>query len=258
MQDFILQIPWNPSPYLIDFGWLKLKWYGVMFAFAVLSGYWILVLMFKKRNLPVKVVAQLVQYQFIGGVIGARLGHILFYDLNYYLAHPTEILYIWHGGLASHGAAIGGFVATWLFLRKYKILSYLQLVDILVVPAAAIGGLIRIGNLMNSEIIGKPTSMPWAFVFEQRDTLPRHPSQLYEALLLFSILCGLFLLHQKRNLPLGLLSGLFFTLTFTGRFLLEFLKEQTEVSQPLNVALAVFGIIILIWCLHRQYNTKAV
>ena len=255
METLFLHIDWNPNPYLFDLGWLKLKWYGLMFALAVLAGYWILVLQFRKRNLPVSQVATLVQYQFLGGIIGARLGQVLFYDLAYYLAHPIEILLIWHGGLASHGAAIGGFVSLWLFLRKYKGLSYLQMVDILVVPAAAIGGLIRIGNLMNSEIIGQPTSVPWAFVFSQRDAIPRHPSPLYEALLLFAVLALLFFLHQNRKLPLGMLTGLFFTLTFTGRFVLEFFKENTGISQPLNIVLAVFGFLMLGWSFFNRRKT---
>ncbi len=255
METLFLHIDWNPNPYLFDLGWLKLKWYGLMFALAVLAGYWILVLQFRKRDLPVSQVATLVQYQFLGGIIGARLGQVLFYDLAYYLAHPIEILLIWHGGLASHGAAIGGFVSLWLFLRKYKGLSYLQMVDILVVPAAAIGGLIRIGNLMNSEIIGQPTSVPWAFVFSQRDAIPRHPSPLYEALLLFAVLALLFFLHQNRKLPLGMLTGLFFTLTFTGRFVLEFFKENTGISQPLNIVLAVFGFLMLGWSFFNRRKT---
>ena len=255
METLFLHIDWNPNPYLFDLGWLKLKWYGLMFALAVLAGYWILGLQFRKRDLPVSQVATLVQYQFLGGIIGARLGQVLFYDLAYYLAHPIEILLIWHGGLASHGAAIGGFVSLWLFLRKYKGLSYLQMVDILVVPAAAIGGLIRIGNLMNSEIIGQPTSVPWAFVFSQRDAIPRHPSPLYEALLLFAVLALLFFLHQNRKLPLGMLTGLFFTLTFTGRFVLEFFKENTGISQPLNIVLAVFGFVMLGWSFFNRRKT---
>jgi phosphatidylglycerol:prolipoprotein diacylglycerol transferase len=258
IQELFLQINWNPNPYVFELGWLKLKWYGLMFALAVLAGYWILVLQFRKRNLPVSRVATLVQYQFLGGIIGARLGQVLFYDLAYYLANPIEILMIWHGGLASHGAAIGGFVSLWLFLRKYKILSYLELLDILVVPAAAIGGLIRIGNLMNSEIIGQPTSMPWAFEFAQRDAIPRHPSPLYEAVLLFSVLALLFFLHQNRKLPLGMLTGLFFTLTFTGRFGLEFFKENTTVSQPLNIVVALFGMTVLGWSLLFRRNKDRV
>lgn len=245
VQIFLLRIWWNPNPYLLELGALKLKWYGVMFALAVLAGYWVLVLLYRQRNLPVNRVAVLVQYQFLGGLIGARLGQILFYDLPYYLAHPAEILMLWHGGLASHGAAIGGFAATWLYVRRYKELGYLQMTDMLVTPAALIGALIRIGNLFNSEIIGKISNVPWAFVFVQRNMQPRHPSQLYEAVMLTGVFALLFYLQKKRPLPTGLLSGLFFTITFTLRFLLEFLKENAAVSQPLNLFAAAFGLALL-------------
>lgn len=254
----LLQVYWKISPYVFDLGWLKLKWYGLCFAFAVLAGYWVLLQQFKRRNLPQHLVALLVQYQFLGGLIGARLGQVLFYDLPYYIAHPAEILFIWHGGLASHGAAVGGFVATYLFFRKYPILSYLQLIDLLAVPAAVIGGLIRIGNLMNSEIVGKPTQLAWAFIFPMYDAQPRHPSQLYEALMLFSIFTLLFWLHQRRTLPIGFLSGLFFTLTFGIRYCLEFFKENAGISQPLNLVLTLLGAGILVWVSICQANKTKV
>ncbi|OWY19187.1 prolipoprotein diacylglyceryl transferase [Sphingobacteriales bacterium UPWRP_1] len=252
VQTYLLRIWWNPNPYLFELGSLKLKWYGVLFALAVLAGYWVLVALYRHRNLPVSRVAALVQYQFLGGLVGARLGQVLFYELSYYLAHPAEILLIWHGGLASHGAAIGGFVATWLYVRRYKELGYLQMVDVLVAPAALIGALIRIGNLFNSEIIGKVSNVPWAFVFVQRDMQPRHPSQLYEAIMLTFVFALLFYLQKKRTLPTGLLSGLFFTITFTLRYLLEFFKENAAVSQPLNLLAAVLGAALIGWVALRK------
>ena len=202
-----------------------------------------------------------------GTVVGARLGHVLFYDPDYYLAHPLEILKIWEGGLASHGATLGILLAVWLFSRNNKF-DYLWVLDRIVIVVATGGMCIRLGNLMNSEIIGRPTDVPWAFRFVRYNEIhhtngpiplePRHPTQIYEALFclfLFVLLYWLWNRYKERT-PRGLLFGLFVVLLFSFRFLVEFLKEvqeDFERGMTLNMGqlLSIPLILVGIWVLFR-------
>ena len=209
------------------------------------------------------VLDRLTVYIVIGTVVGARLGHCLFYEPSYYLSHPVEIFKIWHGGLASHGGAIGILLALWLFDRKEK-LGYFWTLDRLAIVAALGGSLIRIGNLMNSEIYGVETNLPWGFVFlRNNETVPKHPTQLYEA---FAYLIIFFLLYRmywkkKGNVYHGLLISIFLILVFTARFLIEFIKEpqvKFEASMPLNmgqllsIPFIIAGIVGLILSLKTK------
>ena len=194
---------------------------------------------FKKEGKDEKHVDSLTVYIVIGTIIGARLGHVIFYDLHYYLTHPSEIIKIWHGGLASHGGAIGILIALYLFCRKYKY-NYLWLLDRLVIVACITGGFIRLGNLMNSEIIGIPSRVPWAFIFTSVDNQPRHPSQLYESLFCFILLPILFYLWKKKRKELanGFLFGIFMVALWAFRFLVEYVKvDQSafEKNLPLDM-----------------------
>jgi len=191
-----------------------------------------------------------------GTVIGARLGHCLFYNPSYYLSNPIEIFKVWEGGLASHGAAIGILIAVYLFSKKKKNYSFLWIIDRIVIVVALAGTFIRLGNLFNSEIIGKPTDVSWAFIFTAVDDLPRHPTQLYESisyLIIFLILLFIYYKGLEKDRG-GFLFGLFLVLIFTFRFFVEFLKENQsafergmilDMGQILSIPFVIAGIIFI-------------
>ena len=160
---------------------ITLRWYGFLFAMAFVAGYYITRRDVKRLGKDEKFMDSLLIYMLLGAIIGARLGHCFFYEPDYYLRNPIKILYTWEGGLASHGGAIGILFSLWLFSRKYKV-KWLWIVDRISGVTALGGFFIRMGNLMNSEIIGTQTSVPWAFIFTAEDSVPRHPAQLYEAI----------------------------------------------------------------------------
>ncbi|MCC9166085.1 prolipoprotein diacylglyceryl transferase [Pontibacter harenae] len=251
-------ITWNVDPEIFSFGFLSVRWYGLFFALAFVFGQIIISKIYVAEGRTEGDVDLLTLYMIIGTVVGARLGHTLFYDPDYYLSNPLEILMIWKGGLASHGATIGILLALWMFSRKYKF-DYMWVLDRIVIVVALGGFFIRMGNLMNSEIFGKPTDLPWGFIFErsmQYSHVPRHPTQLYEglvALLLFVLLYWLWKKY-KSALPRGLLFGIFVTVLFTSRLLIEFLKENQEafedelilnMGQLLSIPLILAGLFIL-------------
>jgi len=218
-------IEWNPSPEIFPGTWLPVRWYGLLFASGFFFGYLIMQRIFKHEKLPIKLLDQLATYMIVSTVIGARLGHVLFYEPAYYMGNPLEILKIWNGGLASHGAAIGILVALYLFSRKNK-KPYLWVVDRIVIVVALAGFFIRMGNLMNSEIFGIETAVPWAFIFVQIDNIPRHPTQIYEALSYLAIFGYLYWYYWKTDgkpRP-GFIFGMFLILLFTVRFFIEFVK----------------------------------
>jgi prolipoprotein diacylglyceryl transferase len=183
---------------------------------------------FRNENLGEAVLDRLTVYMAVGVIAGARLGHCLFYEPLYYLRHPFEILAIWHGGLASHGAAIGILIALWLFIRKEK-KEYIWILDRIAIVVAISGFFIRMGNLMNSEIYGVETTLPWGFVFlRNHEVAPKHPTQIYEGLaylLIFILLFGIYWSKKGRHLQ-GLLISLLCILVFSARFFIEFLKED--------------------------------
>ena len=200
-------ITWNVDPEIFSIGKLSIRWYGLLFASAFLSGYLVFTRFLRTERLTSEMLDQLLIYVAVGTVIGARLGHCLFYEPDYFLKNPIEILKIWKGGLASHGAAIGILLALWLYIRKYK-LSFLWIMDRIVIVVALGGAVIRLGNLFNSEIYGLPTDLPWGFEFvrdklydsatgELLPTIPRHPTQLYEALSYILIFVILFIFYRK-------------------------------------------------------------
>lgn len=236
----ISSIWWEVSPEIMKLGPFSLRWYGLLFALAFVFGYMILTKVYKREKKSPEDLEQLSIYVILGTVIGARLGHCLFYDPAYYLTNPIEILKVWQGGLASHGAAIGILTALYLFSKKKKDQNMLWILDRLVIVIALGGALIRLGNLFNSEIIGKATEVPWAFIFVRVDEIPRHPTQLYESLFYFLSFIILYLIYNKKSTSLkqGFLFGLFLILIFGFRFFVEFLKENQsafESSLPINM-----------------------
>ena len=249
-------ITWDVSPLIFKMGSFSIRWYGLFFAMSFAIGYIIMLRFFRKEKLPEALLDKLSMYMLISTVVGARLGHVFFYEPASYLAHPLDILKIWQGGLASHGAAIGILVALYFFARSSK-KTYFWTLDRIVIVVALSGFFIRTGNLMNSEIYGKLTSLPWGFVFVRAgETLPRHPTQIYEALSYFALF--IFLLwyyYQKDGKPReGFLFGIFLVVLFSIRFILEFLKEPQvsfensmalNMGQLLSIPFVLAGLVII-------------
>lgn len=257
-----LYFTWSIDPEIISLGILKARWYGILFGAAFVFGYYIMVSIYKKEKMDIKEVDNLFIYTAIGGIVGARLGHIFFYDFSMYLDNPIEMLYIWHGGLASHGGAIGVLLIMYLYALKKKYRSYLWIIDRIVIPIALGGMFIRFGNFFNSEIIGKPTDMPWGIIFKSNlfyTAVPRHPSQLYEAFAYLAIFIFLWRYYQEKfnNIKEGSLLGWFLFLAFSVRFVIEFTKENQsdfENSMTLNMGqlLSIPLIIIGLWLIFRK------
>lgn len=253
----LLYINWNVSPEVLDLGGFSIRWYGLLFALSFFFGYLIMLRFFSKEEIPVRLLDALTTYMIIGTIVVALLGHCFFYEPDYYLAHPMKILMVWEGGLASHGAAIGIILALVIYSKVYH-KPFLWIIDRIVIVVALSGFLIRLGNLMNSEIFGVPTVLPWGFLFLRAANPaeaiePRHPTQLYEGLsylLIFFLL--LWLYYQRNGKPKpGLLFGLFLVLIFTVRFLIEFVKEPQvtfEASMTLNMGQLLSIPFILAGC----------
>lgn len=250
-------IEWSVSPEIFHLGPVSVRWYGFLFAMAFIAGYFIMTWVFKKEGRPRTDLEQLSVYMIFGTVIGARLGHCLFYNPEYYLSNPIEIFKVWEGGLASHGAAIGILTALYLFSKKKKNYPMLWTLDRVVIVVALAGTFIRLGNLFNSEIIGKPTDVSWAFIFTAVDEIPRHPAQLYESIAYFIIFLILLFVYYKgiEKNKSGLLFGIFLVLVFTFRFFVEFVKENQSgfeeamvlnMGQLLSIPFVIAGIIFII------------
>lgn len=254
---------WNASPVLFSVGSLSIRWYGLLFALGFIVGYEIISWMYKEEHKPQKDIENLTIVMILSTIIGARLGHCFFYEPAYYLAHPLEIIAVWKGGLASHGAAIGILLGLWLYKIAKKDVNYLWLLDRIVVPVALAGCFIRLGNFFNSEILGNPASVPWAIVFARVDDIPRHPVQLYESISYLIIFIFLFITYKKKKskTPNGLLFGMFLVLVFSARFILEFFKAQQtyledsltlNMGQILSIPFVLIGIYFWITAKNRK------
>ena len=258
----LLQIIWDPSPELFRIGAIAVRWYGLFFALSFVLGYYLFLKFFKKEQVPVEELDLLTMYMVVGTIVGARLGHCFFYEPQYFLSHPVEILYIWKGGLASHGAAIGILLALWFFSKKVQ-RPFLWVVDRIVIVVALAGACIRLGNLMNSEIYGNATNLPWGMIFSLRgETLPKHPTQIYEALWCLVIFTLLYLMYQRKRGKTvnGSLFSLFLILLFTFRFFVEFIKEPQEafeatmalnMGQILSIPFVFAGILLLTYVAYH-------
>lgn len=257
------QIIWDVSPVIFTLGPLSVRWYGLAFAVGFIVGYNIVAKMFKHEGAPEKWLGILLAYLMVGTLIGARLGHVFFYEWDYYSQHPGDILKIWEGGLASHGGTIANIIALFLFswLVSKKPASWTF--DKIVVPTAFVAALIRLGNLMNSEIYGGFTELPWGFIFvRDGQTLPAHPTQLYEAmcyLALFGLLMWMYWKKNAEERP-GLIFGVFLIGIFLPRFLIEFIKNpQVErelsmslnIGQQLSVPFILIGLGLVIYAVSR-------
>ncbi len=213
---------------------------------------------FKDNGKNPELVSSLTVYIIIGMLFGSRLAHCLFYEPQYYSQHLLEVLYVWQGGLASHGGYLGVIIAVTLFLKKHKDINFLWLMDAIAAPCMFVGGLIRIGNFMNAEIYGNPTDLPWAIVFEKVDNLPRHPSQLYEAIgyITFAAILAFCFKKKEKVWKKGTIFSLAVLLSFGFRFFVEFTKSEQSallnepsinMGQWLSVAFFLFGIGLLVF-----------
>lgn len=279
----MLLLVWDPSPEIFRIGGFALRYYSVAFMLAFVLSYVVMRWVFDREErtgiLPEKrslkgshgiVLDRLLVYVVAGTIVGARLGHCLFYEWDYFRCHPAEIVlpfrwenghFLWTGyqGLASHGGAIGILAAVTLFARRYGI-PLIWLLDRLAIVIPLAGAFVRVGNFFNAEIIGKPSQLPWAVVFVKEDRWPRHPAQLYEALCYLMIFGWLIFLYKKsKGVPKpGFIFGLLLILVFGARFMIEFLKENQEafengyllnMGQLLSLPLIAAGIYFM-----RFYN----
>lgn len=269
-------ITWTANPELIH-SFVTVRWYGLMFAIGFIIGYKIEERIFRHEGAPESWLGTLLLWVIAGTVIGARLGHVFFYEWDIYSQDPIKILYIWEGGLASHGGTIGVIIGvlcfSWITAKRSPLWTF----DRLVIPIALVGALIRIGNLMNHEIYGHETTVPWAFRFvrnlhwwmngaEPIYSAPSHPTQIYEALWYLGLFGLLMWMYWKRNAESrpGLIFGTFLTLLFAGRFAIEYLKNvqvgfeeemlQTwgmNMGQALSLPFIAIGIFFIIRSLCR-------
>lgn len=259
----LLIVPWDVNPEIFRIGSFAVRWYGLLFASSFLFGYIIMQRIFKNEGLGEASLDRVTIYMAIGVIAGARLGHCLFYEPEYYLSNPLEIIKVWHGGLASHGAAIGILIALWLFVRKEK-KEYAWILDRVAIVVALSGFFIRMGNLMNSEIYGVETTLPWGFVFMRNgENAPKHPTQIYEGLAYLMIFILLFSIYWKKRGGhiQGLLISLAMILIFVARFFIEFVKEDQvgfeagmtlNMGQWLSIPFILLGIAALIWSVKRN------
>lgn len=264
-------ITWNVDPEIFKIGDFAIRYYGVFFALGMILSYQFMKRIFSKEQIAIKYLDVLLVYIAIGTVVGARLGHCLFYDFAYYSQHPLEIIlpiakvegsyhFVGFMGLASHGGAIGVLLSLALFCRKYKT-NLLQILDRLVIAIPITGAFIRFGNFMNSEIYGKPTDSLFGIVFLRDDAIARHPTQLYEAFAYLAVTVILYGLYQKNCAKYkGLLFGLFLIFMFTARFILEYFKENQvafedqmvlNMGQILSIPFMIVGLVLVIWSLRR-------
>ncbi len=264
-------IHWNVDPEIFHLGSLSIRWYGLLFAGGFLIGYYIGERMLKSEGVDQKWIDSLFFYMIVATVVGARLGHVFFYGWEYYSQHPAEIIKVWHGGLASHGGALGIIIALYIYSKKITKRTMLWPLDRVAVPTALVAAFIRTGNLMNSEIYGIETSLPWGFIFERNGELvPKHPTQIYEALaylITFGVLIYLYRKTSAKNRP-GLLLGTFLIMVFTARFFIEFIKEDQEafeagmalnMGQWLSVPFVILGILLVVRAIKKPevvFNNK--
>lgn len=258
-------IHWNVNPIFVDFGPIQIRWYGLCFLAGFLMSYQIMRWMCRREGKPVEALDTLLTYTIAGTIIGARLGHVLFYDPGYYFSNPLEILQVWKGGLASHGGTLGVFAALLLFSRKHKEFPAVWLFDRASVPVALVACFIRFGNLLNSEILGRPTDVPWSFVFERVDKIPRHPAQLYESLTYLALFITTMTIYKRNPKPPGgLLFGISMCWIFASRIVWEFVKENQEafeagmfmnMGQLLSIPFVILGLTMVFLAIRHSRQT---
>lgn len=271
-------INWNPDPEIVNIFGISIRYYSLLFVTGLILCLYILGWIFKQEKLSNDNLQKLSTYGFIGIIVGARLGHCFFYEPDYYLSNPLEMIlpikildgggfkFTGYQGLASHGGTLGLIIVLIFYSRKTKH-SIIDTLDLIAVVSGLAAGFIRLANLMNSEIIGMPTSKPWGFIFERIDNIPRHPAQLYEALTYFLIFGITLTLYKtkREQLKNGFFFGLTLTLVFTARFFIEFIKEKQvdfeesmilNMGQLLSIPYLLIGIGFMIYGIKKKFRTK--
>ena len=271
----MLTIVWNVDPVAFSLGPVSVRWYGLLYATGFLLAITLLAKMFKSEGCPDDWADKYFIYMVIAVVVGSRLGHVFFYDWAYYKNHLLEIFQVWKGGLASHGGAIAIILAVWLMAKYMCRRSFFWLADRSYVICALVASMIRIGNLMNSEIYGCQTDLPWAFKFVRDypglplEMVPAcHPTQIYESLAYLTMFLFLFVLYWRTDAKRweGLLTGIGFTWTFVARFFIEFIKNDQSafeadmtfnMGQLLSIPFILFGIGCIVYALRTRKRTLA-
>ncbi|MBT5017007.1 prolipoprotein diacylglyceryl transferase [Candidatus Peregrinibacteria bacterium] len=230
------------SPILFELGPLSLRWYGLFFALGLVIAYFFVRHLIKRKGHNPEIVDSVVFYLIIGVIIGARLGHVFFYHPLDYLSNPISILYVWNGGLSSHGATLGILISYLIWLKVHKT-KFAEHLTELVLGIPIVATMVRIGNFFNSEIIGIPTNNEWGVIFHRLgEDFPRHPAQLYEAALNLALFAILYLLYRARapHLPKSFFLFLYLLLYFGGRFFIEFYKERFTIPAEIPLSMGQF------------------
>ena len=272
----LLAINWSVSPEILAIGPISLRWYSLLFVSGFILGWYIFKWFFQREGVPVKLLDPLLYTLLIGTIVGARLGHCLFYQPDYYLGSMQgfwEIFMPWKGGLASHGGTIALVIAMIWFAKHYgrkHDFDFMWIMDHLAIAVCFAATFIRLGNLFNSEIYGDVTNLPWGFIFELRgETMPKHPTQLYEALSYLILGIVLVSLYKFRldKIYRGTFIGLFFIGCFGMRFLIEFIKEPQvgfendmvlNMGQWLSIPFILAGIAMLIYAFVKKQPAMVV
>lgn len=260
----LIFIVWQPNPIAIDLGFLKLSWYGLTWSFSIIASYFLAKAILKKDGKSEHYAVLLIQYLFIGAILGARIFDVLYYHWSEFWARPFLIFEIWNGGMASHGAMLGVMCGILLFIRKYKLFTFLWVLDKVAIVSALSSVFIRLGNFINSELYGKTTDLPWAIIFPLTDytAQPRHPVQLYEAFWYFICFLTFWYLFNTKKLKDGFLTALFGIMFLGGRFIIEFVKEPDVFFGPftntqwLSLFFLVVGLLMMIKGKLYQTETR--
>ncbi|MFA7245421.1 MAG: prolipoprotein diacylglyceryl transferase [Candidatus Magasanikbacteria bacterium] len=250
------------NPILLNYGFITIRWYGLLLTLGIILSVLIYQKIFKEKSYSIELVYDLSIWLIIGGLIGARIGHIVFYNLDYFLANPKEIIMINHGGLASHGLTLGLLLTVFLY-QKIKKIDIKKYLDLLIIPIPLLASFIRLGNYFNSEIVGKVTTVPWGIYFPKFDNgemILRHPSQMYESIIALLIFVTIYFVYKKyKNLPQYFIFNLFLLLYFSSRFLVEFFKEKHNLFDfPLSTG-QLLSIPFILWAVYwfvRHKNIK--
>lgn len=271
-----LFINWHVNPVLVHLGPLPIRWYSLLFVGGFIFGWFQFKGFFKREGIPATLLDPLLFTLLIATIVGARLGHCLFYDPSYYFGTwegLAEVFMPWKGGLASHGGAIALLLAMWWFSHKYgrrNDFDFVWIMDRLCIAVALAGCMIRCGNLFNSEIYGTPTSLPWGMVYELRgETGPRHPTQMYEAVTYLLLWCAMAWLYRHRldKMYRGTFFGLFLVVCFGMRFIIEYTKETLvpwpdltplTMGQILSIPFILAGVVILALSFARKVPARAI
>ncbi|MBF0344180.1 MAG: prolipoprotein diacylglyceryl transferase [Nitrospirae bacterium] len=251
------------SPYILKLGPLQIRWYGFMYLAGFVSSYMLVLYQVKKRQLDIdkEDVENLYLYLIIGLIAGARLGYIVFYNLSYYISNPLELIAVWHGGMSFHGGLAGALMGGGFYCKRRKI-DFWLMADLLIVTAPVGLALGRLGNFINGELYGRPTTVPWGMVFPYAGSMPRHPSQLYEFFLEGFVLFSVLWFAKDRSKTKGALLLVFIMLYGFFRFIVEFFREPDQqlglilgpltMGQLLSVSMLIAGAIVLNILRRRQ------